>query len=127
MVPFDAKEAFDIAAEMGVHQGLSFRSAPDSLGPLAYRSVRVEWVVEKLSRVLSFARKAHLPTSPSLIESQIREAQEWQHEFLGSRFGQMVMEINRRLADELGQRLLLMVETEHRTLFDAAEGFGPMV
>src|SRR6266516_3578131 len=105
MIPFEAKATYDLAAEMGVHQGgLAVQAF---LG--AGQGFSVSTAVPLIERVLVLARHCELPTTPGLVESHIREIQRARELMAGRRFAQMAMEINRRFADELGECLVLRV------------------
>lgn len=103
VTPFDGGDVYDVAAEMGVFQGVGFSGGPVTSG--------LGEAIDKLTRLLAFARSLSLPTSPGLIQGQIDALVEAGREALGSewrdcgvegpRFARMVMEINRRIADEL--------------------------
>jgi hypothetical protein len=115
MIPHDAKAAYDAAAESGVWQGgcnslyVFVQNGPPGM-QMTLAPVGADKACEKLQQLLVLARSCDLPTSPGLIESHIAEARQsgalTQH-----RFGMMLMEINRRAADELGQCLFMRIPT----------------
>jgi hypothetical protein len=109
MRPVGMKDAYDVAAELGVWQGISnigfvvgeLLDKRDGLAVLA-GDYEATTVIAWLEKPLIFARQWELPTSPELIESQIAEIRKY-GKVTRHRFGAMVMETNRRVADELGK------------------------